>query len=69
MRGAAPVPDLGAGLPREYRITAGLNRDGRRVYVVDAHRDDGHRYVLSAETMLTAFAELQGMADAAEVDG
>jgi hypothetical protein len=31
----------------------------RVVYVADAHRSDGHRFVSQAETLMTAFIELQ----------
>ena len=49
-----------------YGIKEAVEADGRRVCVVDAHRDDGHRYVVTAETMLTAFLELKAMTEAAE---
>lgn len=30
-------------------------------WIVDAHREDGHRYVVQAETLMTAFIVLQQM--------
>ena len=33
--------------------------EGEMLYVVDAHKDDGHRYVVYAETLMTAFMELR----------
>lgn len=33
----------------------------RVVFVADAHRSDGHRFVSQAETLMTAFIELQKM--------
>ena len=36
-----------------------LNREGRTTWVVDAHRDDGKRFVVHADEMLTAFLELE----------
>src|SRR5262245_28838631 len=34
-------------------------REGRTIWVVDAHRDDGKRYVVHADEKLTAFLELE----------
>src|SRR5262245_7082189 len=36
-----------------------LNFDGRTIWVVDAHRDDGKRFVVHADKKLTAFVELE----------
>ena len=36
-----------------------LNREGRTIWIVDAHRDDGKRYVVRADEILTAFLELE----------
>ena len=36
-----------------------LDREGRTTWVVDAHRDDGKRFVVHADEMLTAFLEKQ----------
>ena len=33
-------------------------RDGRTIWIVDAHRDDGQRFVVHADEILTAFLEL-----------
>ena len=32
---------------------------GERLWIVDAHRDDGKRFVVHADEMLTAFLELE----------
>jgi hypothetical protein len=32
---------------------------GRRIFVVDAHRDDGKRFVVRTDEKLTAFVELE----------
>jgi hypothetical protein len=32
---------------------------GRTIFVADAHRDDGKRYVVHADEKLTAFVELE----------
>jgi hypothetical protein len=39
-------------------IQSQILRDGR-YWIVDAHRDDGKRYVVRSEEMLTAFLELE----------
>jgi hypothetical protein len=39
-------------------VTA-LNSEGRTIWIADAHRDDGKRFVVRAEK-LTAFLELEG---------
>jgi hypothetical protein len=36
-----------------------LDCEWRTIWIVDAHRDDGKRYVVRADEMLTAFMELE----------
>jgi hypothetical protein len=36
-----------------------MDSDGRTVFVADAHRDDGKRFVVRADEKLTAFLELE----------
>jgi hypothetical protein len=36
-----------------------VDRDGRTMFVADAHRDDGKRFVVRANEKLTAFLELE----------
>jgi hypothetical protein len=36
-----------------------LDREGRTIWIVDAHRDDGKRFVVHADELLTAFLELE----------
>jgi hypothetical protein len=36
-----------------------MDRDGRTIWIVDAHRDDGKRLVVHADELLTAFVELE----------
>jgi hypothetical protein len=36
-----------------------LDCEGRTIWVVDAHRDDGKRFVVHADEMLTALLELE----------
>jgi hypothetical protein len=41
-------------------ITA-IDREGRTIWIVDAHRDDGKRFVVRADEKLTAFLELEAV--------
>jgi hypothetical protein len=36
-----------------------VDSQGRTIFVADAHRDDGKRYVVHADEKLTAFIELE----------
>jgi hypothetical protein len=36
-----------------------LDCEGRAIWIVDAHRDDGKRFVVRADETLTAFLELE----------
>jgi hypothetical protein len=36
-----------------------LERSGRTIFVADAHRDGGRRYIVQADDILTAFLELE----------
>jgi len=36
-----------------------VGSDGRTIWIVDAHRGDGKRFVVRAEEKLTAFLELE----------
>jgi hypothetical protein len=38
-----------------------VDREGRTIFVTDAHRGDGQRFVLHADEKLTAFLELEFM--------
>jgi hypothetical protein len=38
---------------------ATVDSDGRTIFVADAHRDDGKRYVVRADEKLAAFVELE----------
>jgi hypothetical protein len=40
-----------------YVSVVGLR--GRRIFVVDAHRDDGRRHIVQSDELLTAFLALQ----------
>jgi hypothetical protein len=36
-----------------------IDSEGRTIWIVDAHRGDGKRFIVRAEEILTAFLELQ----------
>jgi hypothetical protein len=36
-----------------------LNASGKTIWIADAHRDDGKRFVVRADEKLTAFVELE----------
>ena len=36
-----------------------VDSQGRTIWIVDAHRDDGRRFVVRADEKLTAFLELE----------
>ena len=43
--------------PARFRSTVDSN--GRTIWIADAHRDDGKRFVAHADEKLTAFVELE----------
>jgi hypothetical protein len=36
-----------------------MDSNGRAIWIVDAHRDDGKRFVVHADEKLTAFIEIE----------
>jgi hypothetical protein len=36
-----------------------VDSQGRTIWIVDAHRDDGQRFIVRADEKLTAFLELE----------
>jgi hypothetical protein len=36
-----------------------IDSQGRTLWIVDAHRDDGKRFVVRSDELLTAFLELE----------
>jgi hypothetical protein len=42
-----------------WGCVATIDSSGRIIFVADAHRDDGKRYVVHADERLTAFLELE----------
>ena len=52
-----------AGNPKKacwsYGYVSAIDSNGRTIWIADAHRDDGKRYVVHADEILTAFVELE----------
>jgi hypothetical protein len=42
-----------------WGCVSALDLQGRTIWIVDAHRDDGKRFVVHADEKLTAFLELE----------
>jgi hypothetical protein len=42
-----------------WGCVSAIDSNGRTIWIVDAHRDDGKRFVVRAEEKLTAFVELE----------
>jgi len=38
-----------------------IDSHGRTIWIADAHRDDGKRFIVRADELLTAFLELERM--------
>ena len=42
-----------------YGYVSALDSEGRTIWIVDAHRDNGQRFIVHADDKLTAFIELE----------
>jgi hypothetical protein len=42
-----------------YGYVSALDCDGRTIWIADAHRDDGKRFVVRTDEKLSAFVELE----------
>ena len=42
-----------------WGCVSAIDSEGRTIWIVDAHRDDGKRFVVRADEKLTAFLELE----------
>jgi hypothetical protein len=40
-------------------VSQAINSNGRTIWIAEAHRDDGKRFVVHADEKLTAFLELE----------
>ena len=44
-----------------FGYVSAIDSNGRTIWIADAHRDDGKRFVVHAEEKLTAFLELESV--------
>ena len=42
-----------------WDCVAAIDSNGRTIWIADAHRDDGKRFIVHADDKLTAFIELE----------
>jgi hypothetical protein len=42
-----------------WGCVSAIDSNGRTIWIVDAHRDDGRRFIVRADEKLTAFLELE----------
>ena len=45
-----------------YGYVSAIDSKGRTIWIVDAHRDDGKRFIIHSDEILTAFVELERQA-------
>ena len=43
----------------ELGCVSAIDSNGRTIWIVDAHRDDGRRFIVRADEILSAFVELE----------
>ncbi|HEU5236831.1 MAG TPA: hypothetical protein VFU37_06805 [Pyrinomonadaceae bacterium] len=49
-----------------WGCVSAIDSNGRTIWIADAHRDDGKRFVVDADEKLTAFLELEAVIRAVE---
>jgi hypothetical protein len=54
-----PVADRLGKAGWSWRCVATVDSNGQTIFVADAHRDNGKRFIVSADEKLTAFLELE----------
>jgi hypothetical protein len=42
-----------------WGCVSAIDYNGRTIWIADAHRDDGKRFIVRADEILTAFVELE----------
>ena len=42
-----------------WGMSSGLTYEGKPIVILDAHKDDGKRFIVRADEILTAFLELE----------
>jgi len=50
-----------------WGCVSAIDRNGRTIWIADAHRDDGRRFVVREDEKLTAFMELESAISVATV--
>ena len=43
-----------------WGYVSAIDSEGRTIWIAVAHRDDGRRFIVHADEILTAFVELEG---------
>ena len=51
-----------------WGCVSAVTSEGQTIWIADAHRDDGKRFLVHADEKLTAFIELQSAIRAASVE-
>ena len=49
-----------------WGCVSAIDSNGRTIWIADAHRDDGKRFVVQADEKLTEFVEIESAIPAAE---
>jgi hypothetical protein len=60
-------PVIGDNLSKaalDWGCVSAIDSNGRTIWIADAHRDDGKRFVVHADEKLTAFVELEAAIEA-----
>ena len=58
-RGGKIIADNLSKAGWSWGCVSAVTREGRIIWVADAHRDDGKRFIVHADQKLTAFLELE----------
>jgi hypothetical protein len=45
--------------PRSWGCVSTIDSNGRTIWIAEAHRDDGKRFIVHSDEKLTAFLELE----------
>ena len=56
------IPDRLSKAGWSWGCVATINSKGQTIFVADAHRDDGRRFIVHADERLNAFLELERQA-------
>jgi hypothetical protein len=59
MRDREVIADNLSKAGRSWGCVSAIDSNGRTIWIADAHRDDGKRFIVHADEKLTAFVELE----------